>query len=1228
MEHPNEPPVIIAPDETPAPDVPLETSEPTPVPTIEEVAVESTVVPISEPTIELTVEPTVIPTTSEVTVEPTAIPTTEPTAVETIVVTTEPTVIPTTVEVTIEPTVVPTTQLMPEGTIKPTAIPTIIEVTADPTTVPQVTILPTSPPVTDTAVLNETIELPPPVVTPIEQPLATPHENLTPTVAPENNVALITSDSLLGNTTSELVDTLTPILESNTSVITPDATGQTENNYTWSDPPLNTSADNPYYTGTGWVINVPGHDWTMDMNSSNNTGSGVTLSENVFSGFGSDFAILINTGNVIFDGMGAILNGKNATRYGIIVQNSPASDLYTSNGPLGGISITNITLTGFQEAGIFFNNVIGNLPGDIASNITDVHADSNNVTASSIFGDHNTGSGIVLQDSYYVAVSNSTANDNGQRGIWLSFSSDNNITGSSASGNIIGITIEGSNNTLSGNTASGNTGGFNLWGSNNTISGNTASENKHEGFTLGGSTPNTIFGNTFFGNTASRNFVGFAIDGTNNTVSGNTASGNDQGFNLWGSNNTISGNTASGNNDGFVLWGSILNTLSGNTASGNDWSGFFLYNSTSNLFSDNTASGNYVGFNLQGNSSSNNIMGNKAIGNNQGIDLYSSSFNTLSSNNASGNDWLGFLLYNSTSNTLSDNTVSGNNEGFYLYNSSYNTLSNNNASGNDFIGFDLGFIFDNTNSSCNTLSGNSASGNDFVGFSIGGNNNILSGNTASDNSEGFHLWSSNHTLSGNTASGNNGGFYTDGSNNTVSSNIASGNGEGFGLYGDNNTVSGNIALGNGVGLELWGSNSTISRNTALRNEFAGLMLGGSNNTISENIASGSGFGFYLHNSISNNFSHNTVSGNSGGVYLSNSISNNFSGNIVSGNSYDGFYLSNSSSNTLSSNIITGNLRGLRLLYNSSGNTIYNNYLNNADNLFVDDSSIGNSWNISKTPGINIVGGSFIGGNVWATPSGNGFSQTHPDRGDGFTTTGYSIDANNTDYLPLWVAPPTPPTPHPNLPQSDTYDVILPSFPAIPLPYDSGITANDFPQNMEPGHTYSVGLTVTNTGTMDWSSKSGIELVSSSPDGFTFNPAKSPIPEGVVIHPGESYTFPVDISVPSTMKGGSHPLLFSLANIIQTKTKPVIIRFGETLKQNVIVGNPVAMIASSVMKGVVKMPTSSPTVVGISTGYIPRPLLIPTPVFVVNRTPITRLTETSITHTFISKTSVSNHSLVM
>ena len=258
--------------------------------------------------------------------------------------------------------------------------------------------------------MNETPEDPAPVVTPVEQPLVTPQGNLSTTTAPENNLTVISPDPVPGNTTSSPVDTLSPIPGLNVTNTTPDASTPPGTNYTWSDPPLNASDNNPYYTGSGWIVNESGHVWVMDLNPGNQTpNSGtVTLTGNTFSGFGTGFAILINASNVIFDGMGAILDGGGHTQYGIIVQNSTGNDLSTINGPLGGISITNITLTGFTQAGIFFNNVIASTVPEIpTNNITNVNASGN------------TASGILLQNSQNIEVGDSHADNNGETGISL-----------------------------------------------------------------------------------------------------------------------------------------------------------------------------------------------------------------------------------------------------------------------------------------------------------------------------------------------------------------------------------------------------------------------------------------------------------------------------------------------------------------------------------------------------------------------------------------------------------------------------------------------------------------------------------------------------------------------------------------------------------------------------------------------------------------------------------------
>ncbi|MEI6293057.1 MAG: NosD domain-containing protein, partial [Methanomicrobiales archaeon] len=73
----------------------------------------------------------------------------------------------------------------------------------------------------------------------------------------------------------------------------------------------------------------------------------------------------------------------------------------------------------------------------------------------------------------------------------------------------------------------------------------------------------------------------------------------------------------------------------------------------------------------------------------------------------------------------------------------------------------------------------------------------------------------------------------------------------------------------------------------------------------------------------------------------------------------------------------------------------------------DPSGETNYWNSTKTAGTNIIGGPYLGGNYWASPDGIGFSETHPDRGDGFCNEPYVFNEWNTDYLPLHTYTPKP-----------------------------------------------------------------------------------------------------------------------------------------------------------------------------------------------------------------------------
>lgn len=196
------------------------------------------------------------------------------------------------------------------------------------------------------------------------------------------------------------------------------------------------------------------------------------------------------------------------------------------------------------------------------------------------------------------------------------------------------------------------------------------------------------------------------------------------------------------------------------------------------------------------------------------------------------------------------------------------------------------------------------------------------------------------------------------SNNVVSSNIVSNSNYGIDIsYSNNNTLSGNTASNNSIGILLYSSsNNSVRSNTASNNSQYSIDISYSNNNI---------------------LSSNTASNNSIGILLYSSSNNTLSGNTANSNSQYGIDISSSSNN----------------------NIIYNNFFNNSNN-FVISNSISN-WNITKTLGMNIIGGFYLGGNVWANSSGNGFSQTCTDsNSDGVCDSSYTLDSNNIDYLPL------------------------------------------------------------------------------------------------------------------------------------------------------------------------------------------------------------------------------------
>lgn len=390
---------------------------------------------------------------------------------------------------------------------------------------------------------------------------------------------------------------------------------------------------------------------------------------------------------------------------------------------------------------------------------------------------------------------------------------------------------------------------------------------------------------------------------------------------------------------------------------------------------------NNPGFGICLDLSSNNVLDNNTLSyNNACILLRNSSENMLFNNRASNSSY-GIWLDSSMGNLLDSNTAANNNIGIYLKASSGNSVLNSMALNNTRSCIHL------WNSSENVLNNNIASNSSNVCIILyNSTGNELSNNSVSYSSYGIWLdYSSNKNfLNGNRALYNNVGIYLKTSN------------EG--------TLNNNTALNNskyGVCLRDSIENKLIN-NTASYSDISIQMYNASMNTIDSSNVSSSNYGVWLDSgSNSNRLTENEAQNNKFGIYLRNSGNNVLTGNDASLNTLYGICLNSSRSNTINTNKLVSNSKYGIYVLNSSYNTVYDNYLNNTRNLYFDSKSSANSWNVGKNPGTNIVGGAFLGGNYWASPDGNGFSQKNMDANyDSICDTAYNMGKGNIDYLPL------------------------------------------------------------------------------------------------------------------------------------------------------------------------------------------------------------------------------------
>lgn len=279
---------------------------------------------------------------------------------------------------------------------------------------------------------------------------------------------------------------------------------------------------------------------------------------------------------------------------------------------------------------------------------------------------------------------------------------------------------------------------------------------------------------------------------------------------------------------------------------------------------------------------------------------------------------------------------------------------------------------------------------------------------------GFAVWASNITLKGFTLKGNDGEsgisvFDREGECRIENNEILNY------AYGIDIPVGSTFNLINSNKISNCQEGITVSEgfeNTVSINEVSNCQSGitfreGSGNIIRNNKVSNCQSGITYMESFQNTVNNNEISNCRDGINLGNGdaafseIGTHVENNVITKNDVgisvggiEGGYI-------IVGNTISSNKKGYED-YTIGGNLIYNNYFNNTINVNLQgNQKTQNTWNTNRTIGENTIGGSDIGGNYWATPAGNGFSQTHFDfDGDGISEEPYSLNGVNIDYLPL------------------------------------------------------------------------------------------------------------------------------------------------------------------------------------------------------------------------------------
>lgn len=614
---------------------------------------------------------------------------------------------------------------------------------------------------------------------------------------------------------------------------------------------------------------------------------------------------------------------------------------------------------------IAHNKVTGNNAGILVSV-------SSNCDVSDNIMDMNAGQGVYLLGASACIVNNNTLNSNLQ-GVRLDDSVDNYLTGNNISSSTYGILLLSSSSL---DSISSDMPMDDLQVAAITLSNESSVESGLKLMKLDGVTPRSTHGNVIDGNIVRSNNYGI--------------------LSKYSVYNNIANNSLYLNNQGIYFINCSFSTIQNNVLDSNSLQGIYMLTSDENI-----------------------VKNNHIMKNNVGIRLQSGNGNILDTNLVQSNGY-GFLLQSATSGTISNNNMFSNNQGICLVDCSSSNVLNNTADFNVYQGIYLITSNDNLVQN-NHLTQNKA------GIRLeSSNSNVLDENIVQSNSYGFLLQSADeNSISNNTVLSNNQGIYfINSSFGTVTANTVNGNSL-QGIYlltSRNNIIEYNRVLESKQGIRLQSSDENIlDGNYLQQNSYGAFLLSSDNNSVLTNVATENEMGIVLSLSDMNLLVNNEVINSiSSGIYLDSSGYNTLISNQATYNKY-GMRLYKSTFNKLEDNDLTYNKYGYLAqsadnnklktnnislnewygvyLQSSGSNLIYDNMFNNVKNV-ADDRS--NTWNITKSAGTNIAGGSYIGGNVWASPKGTGFSQkaTDVDK-DGICDTTYNVAGSSFDYLPLY-----------------------------------------------------------------------------------------------------------------------------------------------------------------------------------------------------------------------------------